>query len=93
MIYQNLSPLEKRQFKKFPICPLCFREIQPGEDFEQIKIKVHRSNVHTFMHRSCILNIHKHTADYIELEKKLAIVNNRFELFKEGGNYGQSESV
>lgn len=93
MTYQNLSPLEKRQFKKFPICPLCFREILPGDEFEQIKIKIHRSNVHTFMHQSCILNIHKHTADYLELSKKLSIVNNRMEIFTKGGGYGQSEEV
>lgn len=93
MTYQSLSPLEKRQFKKFPICPLCFREILPGEEFEQIKIKIHRSNVHTFIHQSCVLNIHKHTAEYMELANKLSIVNNRMEIFKKGGNDGQSESV
>lgn len=93
MIYQNLSPLEKRQFKKFAICPLCFKEILPGEEFEQVKIKLHRSNVHTFLHQSCILNIHKHTGEYLELSNKLAIVNNRMEIFKKGGCDGQSESI
>lgn len=93
MTYQNLSPLEKRQFKKFSICPLCFKEILPGDEFEQVKIKLHRSNVHTFLHQSCLLNIHKHTADYIELANKLSIVNNRMEIFKKGGYDGQSKSI
>lgn len=85
MTYQALTPIEKRQFKKFHICPLCFREILPGDEFEFSKIKLGRSNTYTFFHISCLLNIHKHIPEYKTLSSKLAVVNNRMDIFQKGG--------
>ena len=67
----DLTYSVRKRFRKFSICPLCFRQISDYDSFETVETQSGRYKVYTFLHTNCLNNLHHYEYAYTQLSNEV----------------------